>query len=154
MHESVHIAITPLVVDADPETLAHRTAIAQRLQNLDLLDAADGEVNTTEVRGWQVTVNDAITVPLVDFAVSPAEGDGQALVSLVVPADMVSVGRSPASAPAPAVDEKPLRVGTWGQAGVPDPREKIPGWCPDQPVRPRAERLGLVENPPTAEVPA
>lgn len=124
----LRVEITPVVVDADPETLNSRRNIVQRLENLGQLTAADGHINPKTTAGWQATVNGGGPILLEAYAVEPAD-DGRVLVSLVVPADTVSVGRSPASTPAPAAAKKPT-VGVWGASGLPDPREKIPGWTP------------------------
>jgi hypothetical protein len=156
---AVHIAITPVTAEADERTQAQRQDATDRLTNLGQINAAVGHVNTTQPAGWQVTIN-GVTVPVADFAVSPTDGEGRALVSLVVLADAVSVGRSPASVPAPT--EKP-KVGTWGQPGGPDPRESIAGWSPglgeqvavhaEQSVRSRMERLGFMDPPDSGTQP-
>lgn len=77
---------------------------------------------------WQASVNGAV-VPLADYTIEPA-GDGLVLVSLTVAADTVSVGRSPAGAPAPAAQERPKLSSVWGSSG-PDPRDGIAGWRPE-----------------------
>lgn len=145
MSDPIRVEIVPCTVDADEQTQARRADAVARLTNLGHLDAADGQLNTQTSAGWTATVN-GTAMPVIDFAVQPDDAGGQALVSLVVAADMVSVGRSPASVPAPAtVPVSPDRTAevtapvgtssrgprsTWGGAGKRDPRASIPGWEP------------------------
>lgn len=125
--QDITIDITAVAVEADLQTQQARHQVVQRLDNLGHITADDGQINPGSAQSWQVSINGGAAVPLADFAISPPEGESRALVSLVVPADAVSVGRSPASAPAPASEQaRPLR--TWGDPTIPDPRASIPGW--------------------------
>lgn len=121
----IRVEITPVVTNADEQTLAQRAEVVQRLENLGHLTAADGELNTEQTLGWQATVNGAV-IPLEAFDVRP-DDDGQVLVSLMIAADEVSVRRTPIATPVPvtaAPAEKPKRS-TWGDPTVPDPRAGI-----------------------------
>lgn len=139
--DPIRVEITPVVVDADPDTLTQRANVVRRLGELGHIDATTGAVSTTMTAGWQATVN-GTAMPLDAFAVEPDE-DGRVLVTLVVAADEVSVRRSPAAPPAPAAaPETPKsRRRVWGEPGTADPREGIPGWNPEQTAQASPERL-------------
>lgn len=92
------------------------------------LDASDGPPFTAKVNG--------VEIPVVTYGVEPAEGDGQALVSLLIPADSVSIGDPSTGAGQPQVrpsapEPKNARVGVWGDPAKPDPRANFPGRQPE-----------------------
>lgn len=74
---------------------------------------------------YQARINGA-AFPVETFGVEPGE-DGRVLVSLVVAVSSLQIGEPDTDA-MPATDEDNLSRSTWGDPGVPDPRETIPGW--------------------------
>ena len=136
---TVSIEITPVVVEADEQTLTRRKTTVQRLDKLGQIDASAGSISTEMTAGWQATIN-GTTVPLEGYAVEP--DGGRVLVSLVFPADAVSIGQVPTSTPAPAEPANKPPASVWGAPGRPDPREAIPGWAPRDAYIPLSNGLG------------
>lgn len=125
MNEHVRIELIPRLSPIDDATRAQRERAVESLANLGHLDPAEGEIADTVQDGWLARINGTL-VPVSDFGIGPIEGRGQALVSLLIPADSVSIGVQP-SAQQPATPEP---RSTWGAPGKPDPREGIAGWKP------------------------
>jgi hypothetical protein len=95
--------------------------------------------------GWLARINGTV-VPVVTYGIEPAAEGAQALVSLLILADSLTVGDSSTAAPEPQVrpaapvkNERPM----WGSAGQPDARERIPGWAPGQGSTTTATRDGV-----------
>lgn len=112
----IHVDLTSTQVSADQETQDRRANVVQRLADLGQIDPARGEVNT-KVTAWSATIG-GVAFPLAGCAVE-LEQDGRALVTLVVAADSVSVGRSSAAVSAPATKSRPHRS-YWGDPTVTD----------------------------------
>jgi hypothetical protein len=134
MHDAVRVELVPLMVPTDDQTREARQNVVDRLADLGQIDPATGEIPDRMRQGWKARINGA-EFPVVTFSVEPGGEGGNALVSLLIPADAVQVGDpSTGAAPPqvrPAVEEKPT-VQVWGSGGTPDPRESIPGWSPEK----------------------
>jgi hypothetical protein len=148
MHDAVRVELVPLMVPTDDGTRAARQNVVDRLADLGQIDPATGEIPDRMRQGWKARINGA-EFPVVTFSVEPGGEGGNALVSLLIPADAVQVG-DPSTGVAPpqvrpAVEEKPA-VSTWG-AKTADPRESIPGWKPESSLGAQvAENAALVHD--------
>ncbi len=131
----MHIQISEVRVTRD-QILARRGRIAQRLDNLQLIDRTAGEIaepEGDEILGYRLTVNGVeLPVPVTAYEVIPTE-DGPAL-TVTIPATRISIGDPSASADTPplrnAMPDKPKQAAVWGSTGR-DPREGLPGWRPE-----------------------
>lgn len=131
----MHIEISEVRVTRD-QILARRGRIAQRLDNLHLIDRTTGKVTEPagdEILGYRLTVNGTeLPVPVTAYEVIPTE-DGPAL-TVTIPATRISIGDPSTGAETPplrnAAPDKPKQVGVWGSTGR-DPREGLPGWRPE-----------------------
>jgi hypothetical protein len=107
------VELVPLMVPADPGHGPSQGSIPDAVQ-----------------QGWLARIGGA-EFPVLTYGVEPAEFGGTALVTLVVAADAVSVGDQALGAPAAAKSVPEKKRGSWGDK-VPDPREGIAGWAPEQ----------------------
>ncbi len=89
-------------VPASAETIARRSSAVERLDDMGLIDAADGEVNDTEAQ-WTARIGET-EFAVLDFAVQKLD-NGQISISLVALADAVSVGDPAAKAQAAVENE-------------------------------------------------
>lgn len=137
MQEAARVEIVPLMVPIDEQTFQVRQDVVDRLAGLGQIDPSTGEIPGVMRRGWVARIGGA-EFPVVTYSVEPAAEGGAALVSLLIPADEVSIGGhrdtvSPVAAPPqmrPATPEQKPAVSTWG-AKTTDPRASIPGWMPE-----------------------
>ncbi len=95
MHNPISVEFVPRAIPATADTVARRTEVASRLDDLGHLNAATGEVNATETQ-WHAIIGDA-EIPLLDFDVQKLD-NGQVAISIAAEVGAVSIGGKPGTA--------------------------------------------------------
>lgn len=90
MQKSLRLEFVPYTIQTSDETVARRTEVVQRLDDLGHIDGSSGEVNTTEV-GWLARINGTTEFDVLDFSVQQTS-DGKVAVSVAAIVDAVAIG--------------------------------------------------------------
>lgn len=133
MHEHIRVDLIPRMVPVDDTTHAQREQVVQRLADLGHIDPATGTIPDQVQDGWLARVG-GVEFPVVTYGVEPAEEGGRALVSLLIPADALSIGDPAVEEVRPTAEPVKPAPSSWGAPG-PDPRVGIPGWEPAPPTK-------------------
>lgn len=95
MHNQVKVEFRHRTIPATDDTIARRADAVHRLDELGHIDAAAGDLNTTETQ-WYAHFN-TTELLVLDFSVQKL-ATGEVAVSLVALVDAVSIGDIPATA--------------------------------------------------------